>query len=503
MVRLKRTALVLLVSLCLLSILPAASSRFNVRAQSVTWTVDWNGSGDFTSIRDALNSKNVSSEDTIFVNKGIYNESVEINKSISLVGEDRDNTIINGDSEAAYVILINSINNVSVQNFTIEKSGVKLTDSGIYIISSGSMVSHNKIIGISEGIIIVSSINNSISDNIILFNNDAGIYMLFSSSNTFLSNTISNNQRGISISGSRGNVFADNTISDNQEGVSTSSRSTINVFYHNNFVNNGVHASTDGFLNYWNNYGEGNYWSNYTGQDSRHDGTGDLPYVIDVNNIDNKPLVGMFSGFNVVSANEIYQVDIVSNSTVSDFNFEIGVETGNKVITFSVSGEKGTVGFSRIAIPIALMNYSLVLVNGEEIFPTPLDKSSSEDYLYFTYPHTKQIVTIISSMTFNLYEDLFAQFRDLQTNWNFLNLTYFGLLNSYGALLGNFSQLQQSYMALNASYQDHLSDHSQSLENVRSLMYIFAGTTAVFIVTTIYLSRRQRSRMAAPFESNR
>jgi uncharacterized membrane protein len=149
------------------------------------------------------------------------------------------------------------------------------------------------------------------------------------------------------------------------------------------------------------------------------------------------------------------------------------------------------------------MNYSLVLVSGKEIFPTPLNQSISEDYLYFTYPHTKQTVTIVSSVTFNLYEELLGQFRGLQTNWNFLNLTYFDLLNRYGTLLGNFSRLQQSYLALNASYQDHLSDQSQSLENVRSLMYIFAGTTAVFIVTTIYLSRRQRSRMAAPFESNR
>jgi hypothetical protein len=47
----------------------------------------------------------------------------------------------------------------------------------------------------------------------------------------------------------------------------------------------------------WDNgypYG-GNYWSNYTGVDADGDGIGDTPHILDVQNVDNYPLMQPFT----------------------------------------------------------------------------------------------------------------------------------------------------------------------------------------------------------------
>ena len=59
---------------------------------------------DYSTITDAVN--HASDGDVVFVKNGIYNESLVIDKSISLVGEDVKNTIIEG-THAKPVIIVN------------------------------------------------------------------------------------------------------------------------------------------------------------------------------------------------------------------------------------------------------------------------------------------------------------------------------------------------------------------------------------------------------------
>jgi len=148
-------------------------------------------------------------------------------------------------------------------------------------------------------------------------------------------------------------------------------------------------------------------------------------------------------------------------------------------------------------IPTEFMDYPfIVLVDEEEAISTLLGVSNATySYLYFTYIHSSHNITIISSVALHLYSELLNQYIKLQGNLYDLNVTYYTLLNNYSILLGNYSQLQRSSSALNSSYQEHLLKYSENVHNLQNLMYIFAGTTAIFIITTIYLSKRAHARI--------
>ncbi len=244
-------------------------------------------------------------------------------------------------------------------------------------------------------------------------------------------------------------------------------------------------------INIWNYNFEGNYWGDYAGQDVNGDGIGDNPHVIDDINHDDYPLMGMFSYFEVGQLKKVHEVTIISNSTISDFRFEVGLETGNKIISFNITGNYSTAGFCRVMIPTELMNYTFVtFVDEEEISPVTLEITNEVHvYLYFTYNHSSQVVTIISSKTRYLYNELLLKYGVLQAESYNLNLTYYELLDRYDIFLFNYTQLLNEYNELNASYQKHLIQYNENMRNFQNLIYVFASLAAIFVITTIYLSR--------------
>jgi parallel beta-helix repeat protein len=503
-VGLKKALSVLCVTLCLLSTL-SAGAILSAKAASASVIV-----GPSDSIQAAIN--NATAGDTILVLVGTYNESLEVNKSISLIGEGIDQTIIDGQNNQFTINI--TVDNVNIEGFTIQSAfnpsyGINMFGS------KGDVISYNKVENSQQGIALTSSNTNTISNNIIIANTQQGIALTSCSKNTISDNTITANaQGGIALFGSNNNFFSGNTVSDNNGGFSiylsgpnlfsgnTFSNnpptgdiiqlySTNNVFYDNNF--NDTVQVDPGLKNIWDNGLEGNHWSNYAGH-NRGDGTGIENYVAP-GIIDHHPLMGEFHGFDATLTGETYQASIISNSTVSGFGFEVGTETGNKIIHFNVSGPRDTVGFSRITIPTGLMNTSvLVLVGEKETAPTWLNsQNTAYNYLYLTYTQSNQTILIISSRTLDLYNQLLNE-------TDTLNATYTTLLNSYANLMGNYSQLQQSYLNLTASYQEHLLDYNQNLQNVRSIMYMFAAATAILIIITVYLSKQAHSRPTKPPE---
>ena len=606
-IRLNKAILASFAILCLLSIPLMMEKNISVKAESKTWYVDDDGPADFSTIQEAVN--NATPGDTIYVYNGTY-ENVKVNKAVSLVGEDRDSTIVDGNGNGSVIFV--TAGNVKIHGFTVKGSGIYADDSGILIDKChGIEIGHNTITDNNDGIHfemsngnvisdnIISSNNNDgihselssdtvISDNIISSNNNNGIFLVVSS-DLVSGNMITNNDNGINLFMSSDNVISDNIISSNNKGIILGSASGDNTIYHNNF--NNIDQVGSESTNVWDYDYEGNYWSDYNGTDlnsgryhneTGSDGIGDTPYIIDENNKDNYPLAGMFSDFRFTFNQKPYDVNVISNSTISDIRFEIGQETGNKIISFHSTGEGGSIGFCRVMIPIQVLNYSyFVLVGTEEILPTKLNiASETYDYLYFTYIQNSLTISIISSRMLYLYEELLDEYTRLETDLYYLNLSYQELLDNYTYFLNNYSiflinyselqkshqellgnytdflinygdfltdynelqkshqqlnnsyygflknysmlmtdygelqkshqellgnytdflinygdfltdynELQRSYQELNNSYQELLLDYSKKVDNIQNLTYIFAATTAIFIITTVYLSR--------------
>ena len=120
-------------------------------------------------IQDLIDNASVG--DTIYIPSGTYYENIIINKSISLIGEDKNTTIIDGGGDKDVVSI--SADEVHISGFTIQNSGCGRYPyyAGIKIHSisnniTGIIISLNK----GDGIFLNSSNSNTITDNIIINN---------------------------------------------------------------------------------------------------------------------------------------------------------------------------------------------------------------------------------------------------------------------------------------------------------------------------------------------
>jgi parallel beta-helix repeat protein len=455
---------------------------------------------EYKTIQEAINAANMG--DTIYVENSMYYENVVVNKTVSLIGENRSSTVIDGGRETVIHV---TADHVSIKGFTIQNGGWTFSQSGVFVDhSSGCKISgstvrnclcgiyldssrensvlNNTISGNSYGIRLVFATENLVSGNDISNNTNTGTWISYSinnvfsgnnvssntvyafsvsacTDNTFSSNRVSKNTYGIYLTASTNNDLFDNNISYNEQGLyfSASSYNTIsgnnissntvygvwfgassnnvflnnyavnnwnsiyfttsdnNIIYHNNFINTEANTTQQpicgGSENFWDNGVEGNYWSNLNGSDKNKDGISDTEYIIEGKNKDSYPLMATYAQFYMLVDNKMYAIDVVSNSTVSNFEYFYYAINRTTSIRFQAA-KAGGKRFCRIRIPHAVIEppYTVIVDHNASLYANIVHSNKTHSWLYFTYhnpEHAPTVISLLSQEQITWYQLLF------------------------------------------------------------------------------------------------
>jgi len=260
----KKAMVVLLITLFFTSTGLATSPNygshqiFSLQDEGVTLYVGGDGPGNYTRIQDAID--NASNGDRIFVYNGTYDENLRVNKSIQVIGEDKNMTIIDGGRRDNVVDI--TAKEVTISGFTIQNSArsifsvggiridtpyntikdniIKNNDLGIFgvSVSHHNLISYNNITGNEKIGYACSSTNTVISYNKITNNGWDGILSMCCDNNLISNNIIINNHdNGINLGLSSNNSIINNTIIGCHAGISLYVRSSNNIVSGNIIIN--------------------------------------------------------------------------------------------------------------------------------------------------------------------------------------------------------------------------------------------------------------------------
>jgi parallel beta-helix repeat protein len=194
--------------------------------------VGGSGPGNYSKIQDAIDK--AFNDDTVFVydDSSPYFEHVSINKSMNLIGENKETTIIVGSNVNA-VILVNAPY-VSISNFSIIGSTYS---SGIQVKSECVIINNNNILSENDmGISLEYADWATISNNSIQ-SSFAGIYVWFSNKAIISRNFVSGSRDGISIIVSKNDIIMRNNLTNNQYGIDLT-EVKYTIIRENNFIKN-------------------------------------------------------------------------------------------------------------------------------------------------------------------------------------------------------------------------------------------------------------------------
>ena len=282
---------------------------------------------DFGTIGEAITA--ASSGDTVQIANGVYYEHLMINKPLTLLGESRESTIVDGSSMGNVIEVTGS--SVVIRRLTVQNAGPEEgvadgpKDSGIELYCAercylfGCSFRDNPAAGVSlgyarhcavnnclfedngTGVFFYSTYEDTLEENVsnsILFNqftNQSACGLCFGHVsryhrlNIIRGNTFNGDAFGIRTIMCAENLFTANTFIDNAESgmyyTECSGGGGDNVIFENGFFNSSADDNAEEFgwpETWWFNYalGRGNFYSDYTGEDSDSDGIGDTPYLI-------------------------------------------------------------------------------------------------------------------------------------------------------------------------------------------------------------------------------
>jgi len=188
---------------------------------------------NYTTIQEAVDTTETLDGHTIFVENGIYLEHLVVEKSLTLRGESKDTTIIDGSGTGAVVSLNTSSN---VTGFTIRNGeyGIQVHTSAVAIPAfTGHRIEGNRIMNNRYGgLSLRGCADNTISNNIVLNNTLFGIHLWTAGNNTLINNTVMNNRHGIDFYGnSNHNILRNNNMTDNRYNFGLILREETRLFF--------------------------------------------------------------------------------------------------------------------------------------------------------------------------------------------------------------------------------------------------------------------------------
>jgi len=199
----------------------------------------------YEKIQEAINAPETQNGHTIVIGAGTYYENVVVNKTISLFGENREKTVIDGKGAGNSISVI--ANGVLISELTATNCGDSYPNSGIFLnmvedaIVTCCNVSYNR----GHGIFIMWGTNNSLLNNVIEYNVQPGIRVDGTAAHALIANnTIENNQPdGIFLYSAYHVLIEKNTILNNKQcGITPQGGSTNITIRHNFVLNNGWHG---------------------------------------------------------------------------------------------------------------------------------------------------------------------------------------------------------------------------------------------------------------------
>lgn len=288
----------------------------------------------YTSIQSAIDTS--VPNDTVIVKKGIYNETLIVDKSIHLRGKDGYlNTVIKGiaSSENAITIIedhvtingftvfsgiyIENANNCELKN-NVFYSDQSVEAHGIYLFQSlSTIISNCTFRHLNQGIYLDSTHNNSLSENVFSFcdsglflsesnqnliygntyvSNSIAVNIYISNRNTVVGNLVHKNETGIQLYASRDVIISNNSFDENESAI-YAKNSDNNIIFLNNFIHNTSNVSSSESNNHWNSlcdlklkYNQlmtkmklGNFYSDNASDDLDMNGISDSEFSIHVN----------------------------------------------------------------------------------------------------------------------------------------------------------------------------------------------------------------------------
>lgn len=333
-VRMKKILVIFIICLFISINISFSSAESYTKNEKNILYVGGTGPGNYSTIQKAIND--AISDNVIFVYSGVYTENLVIDiDSITLRGEDKNTTIIDGDNNGPVVKILS--HSVKITNFNITNGN----DNGIEL-SYLSDSNHHTLI-----------------ENNIIYNCGRGIYIGFNShNNSILKNEINNiKYQGITLY-AKNNIVSDNLIKKCWKSAINCCTDKCTI-QRNTFINNsdGIDlAGTNNIIQY--NTFESN---NYSGIHGFYDDC-----QISDNVLINDGIELVASKYNTLENNEFYNSGFsLHESYENDFYSN---KVNNKPVIYQYEQSDNTINFE--AGQIILVNCSNIKVQNIKISDT-------------------------------------------------------------------------------------------------------------------------------------